>query len=342
MKMEEIKSFKRPLCSVCNSEGKELYRDRTDNLFNTSGKWNFFKCINNNCKTIWLNPAPVEEDMHKAYQNYYTHIDLAAKKMNIFRKLFNKIQESYLSNKYQYSSSTPKYFNLFLFLSPLRKSATDFKVMYLPKLHGKILDIGCGSGDFLLFMHSKGWNVTGIDSDLKAVQRAKGKGLNVIKGNLLDQNFQNESFDAIVLSHVIEHLYDPNKILNECMRILKKGGKLVIATPNIESLGHFIFRQNWRGLEPPRHINLFSISSLNNLINKVGFKEIKIFTIPRIAVDIFMTSTQIKSGGNGKIKLNVSITIKVFAAIFAAVESFLNIFPLSIGEEIIVISKKNY
>jgi 2-polyprenyl-3-methyl-5-hydroxy-6-metoxy-1,4-benzoquinol methylase len=341
MTMDNIKSFSRPFCTVCKSEGIEMYINLTDKLYGSSGKWNLMKCINKNCNTIWLNPAPVEEDIHKAYQNYYTHIDSTPKKKNILRKLFNRIQESYLSNKYGYSSSAPKYLKLFLFLTPLRRSAIDFKVMFLPETNGNLLDIGCGSGEFILFMQSKGWNVTGIDSDLKAVQRAQGKGLNVIKGNILDHNFLQESFDAIVLSHLIEHLHNPDKVLSMCKRLLKKGGKLVIATPNIESFGHLVFRQNWRGLEPPRHINLFSIRSLNNLISKLGFEETTIFTIPRIAADIFITSSQIKSGQKINIKSSVPQILKVIASVFAVFESFLNTFLFSIGEEIIVISKKD-
>ena len=339
--MEIEKTIRRPLCSVCNSTGVELYKDLSDKLFGSNGKWNLFICTKKSCNTIWLNPAPAEEEIYKAYQKYYTHIDSTARKINTLRKFFIRIQESYLANKYGYPSTTPKFLGLFLFLAPLRRSATDFNVMYLPSTNGKLLDVGCGSGEFLFSMQFRGWEVTGIDSDLKAVQVAQSKGLDVKNGNLFSQNFKDESFDAIVLSHFIEHVYDPKKILIECKRLLKKGGKLVVATPNNKSLGHFVFKRNWRGLEPPRHINLFSISSLKSLAILSGFVETNIFTIPRISRDIFIKSYQIKSRKEILNENNSSMILKFFATVFTSVESLFSIFYKYIGEEIILIIKKN-
>lgn len=339
--MEIEKTFKRPLCSVCNSNGVELYKGLTDKLFGSNGKWNLFKCTNKDCNTIWLNPAPVEEEIYKAYQKYYTHTDSNLRKTNILRKFFNRIQESYLTNKYGYPSTAPKFLRLILFIAPLRRSATDFNVMYLPSTNGTLLDIGCGSGEFILSMQLKGWDVTGIDFDFKAVQLAQSKGLNVKKGDLFDQTFKDERFDAIVLSHLIEHVYDPSKILIECKRLLKKGGKLVIATPNNESLGHIVFGHNWRGLEPPRHINLYSMSSLKSLIDRTGFEETNTFSIPRISRDIFIKSYQIKSREKISNEVNISLILNIFATVFTSIESFFNIFFPSIGEEIILITKKN-
>ncbi len=339
--MEIEKTIKRPFCSVCNSKGVELYKDLKDKLFGSDGKWNLFVCTDKNCNTIWLNPAPAEEEIYKAYQKYYTHIDSNPQKRNSLRKIFIQIQESYLANKYGYPSTVPRFLRFILFLAPLRRSATDFNVMYLPSTKGKLLDVGCGSGEFLFSMQFRGWEVTGIDSDLKAVQVAQSKGLDVKYGNLFDQNFNDESFDAIVLSHFIEHVYDPKKILIECKRLLKKGGKLVIATPNNKSLGHYVFKRNWRGLEPPRHINIFSISSLKSLAILSGFVETNIFTIPRISRDIFVKSYQIKSAQEISNENNISMILKFFATVFTSVESLFSIFYKHIGEEIILITKKS-
>lgn len=335
------KTVERPNCSICNSKGILLYQDLSDKLFGVEGEWNLFKCTNKNCSTIWLNPAPIEQEIYKAYQKYYTHVDSNQRKKNTLRQAFVRIQESYLAHRYGYPFTSPKFLRFILFFSPIRKSATDFNVMYLPYLKGILLDVGCGSGEFIYKMQSRGWNVTGIDTDIKAVQLAINKGLNVKTGNLFDQNFKSESFDAIVLSHFIEHVYDPKKIIIECMRLLKKGGKLVIATPNNKSLGHFVFRSNWRGLEPPRHINLFSISSLQNLVNQTGFKQISVFTIPRISKDIFINSNQIKSQRKIYNGFANSIQLKLLATAFTSIESFFSIFTSSLGEEIILIARKS-
>jgi hypothetical protein len=106
-------------------------------------------------------------------------------------------------------------------------------------------------------------------------------------------------------------------------------------------LGHFVFRRNWRGLEPPRHINLFSIYSLKSLANLSGFEEMNIFAIPRISRDIFINSYKIKSLKKISDEISISLVLKFVATVFTSVESFLSIFSKYIGEEIILITTKD-
>ena len=114
----------------------------------------------------------------------------------------------------------------------------------------------------------------GVDFDPAAVRNAKGKGLQVHLGKLETQEYPDNHFDAITMSHVIEHVHNPLQLLHECYRILKPGGRLVVATPNCESWGHKIFKRNWRGLEPPRHLYLFSMMSLNKAVDIAGFRVV--------------------------------------------------------------------
>jgi SAM-dependent methyltransferase len=107
---------------------------------------------------------------------------------------------------------------------------------------------------------------------------ARANGLDVRCGSLEEQGYTSESFDAIHLCHVIEHVPDPQGLLAECARLLRPGGKLVIFTPNISSLSHRIFRQDWRGLEPPRHLQVFSPGAMQKMFDGSAFTSVSVET----------------------------------------------------------------
>ena len=139
---------------------------------------------------------------------------------------------------------------------------------------GRLLDVGCGNGEFLRFASRYGWNVVGVDFDEVAVAEARSDGLDVSLGsiNIIDSN---ERFDFISLSHVIEHVYDPVELILACYTLLNDGGTLWLETPNIESIGYSLYKSNWRGLEPPRHIMLFNHSVLRGILLETGFSQIE-------------------------------------------------------------------
>ena len=275
----EIRAVCQPHCMLCGSAGRLIYRNQRDRLFSAPGTWTFKKCPNHECGLIWLDPMPVEEDLGKAYTKYYTHQTQGAEKRpGTLKCLFGLMQRGYWAGKYGYptaGSLLPKWWGKLLYLFPLRRNEADGEVRHLSAVpNGRLLDVGCGAGGWLSLMHSLGWRVEGIDFDEHAVEIAAQNGLNVRLGGLEQQAYPSESFDAVVLNHVIEHLPDPVGTLAECFRVLRPGGKLVLFTPNSLSLGHVLFRDNWRGLEPPRHLHVFSMQTLPQTLAKAGFHKI--------------------------------------------------------------------
>src|SRR5207249_6934470 len=102
-------------------------------------------------------------------------------------------------------------------------------------------------------------------------------------GPLASHQFASGSFDAIAMSHVIEHVHDPAGLLRECHRILRPGGLLSVVTPNWSSLGHRYFGRSWRGLEPPRHLQLYTLPTLVRELRQAGFVVETARTSVRIA-----------------------------------------------------------
>src|SRR5208337_943273 len=145
-----------------------------------------------------------------------------------------------------------------------------------PRRGQRLLDIGCGNGDFLVNAQEAGWFVSGLEPDPEAAAVARQRGLHVTMGTVDVLANEWNSFDAITLSHVIEHVHEPNLLLQAVRRLLKPGGVAYIDTPNIDSRGAHYFGKNWRGLEPPRHLVLFNPASLIALLSALGFEGIKI------------------------------------------------------------------
>lgn len=298
-----IRSRPCDLCFLCGAQGSTIYPGLRDRIFNAPGKWNLKRCSNKQCGHIWLDPMPLKEDILVAYQDYHTPgSERSAKPPSLRRQLSRFWDRCYLLRKYGYgglgTSFWVKLIGFYRSFQPVRSATLDFTAMYLRVVPGgRLLEIGCGGGDNLKAFQEMGWAVEGVDFDPKAVGSAREKGLLVRQGSMEEQNYLNDSFDAVILSHLIEHIHDPLHLLQECRRILKLGGKLVVVTPNVASLGHILFGESWLSLDPPRHLHLFSPHALSFMVSKAGFQNKKLFTTVRQANGVFMDSRDIKRSG---------------------------------------------
>lgn len=284
MQNNETQTRPCPVCPVCGSPGSPLYRGLTDPVFNAPGAWDMSKCDNLDCGTLWLDPMPEEADLPKLYAGYYTHQTVSPPPSgNPLRALFSRVRAAHLHARYGYeplsSSWVDKLLGLAPYLHPVWKDSLQASVFHLhAQPGGRLLEIGCGNGAALQLMQQKGWRVIGLDFDEGAVSNARSKGLDVRHGQLSAQAFADESFDAVVMSHVIEHVPSPAELLAECRRILKKGGVLVALTPNADSSVHRHYGRNWRGLEAPRHLQIFTPKSLASIAGSAGYAHVETFT----------------------------------------------------------------
>jgi SAM-dependent methyltransferase len=121
-----------------------------------------------------------------------------------------------------------------------------------------------------------GWAASGSESDPAAVTAAQKQGLPVRQGALPQTGWPDDSFAAVTLNHVIEHVHDPIAAFREIHRILQPGGWVWVSTPNADSLSHRTFGRHWRGLEPPRHLNIFTPNSLQKAAQEAGFEACRL------------------------------------------------------------------
>jgi 2-polyprenyl-3-methyl-5-hydroxy-6-metoxy-1,4-benzoquinol methylase len=194
-----------------------------------------------------------------------------------------------------------------VFLSRIECDGIDIPLRYLAIAEkGRMLDVGCGNGAVLKLAHSLGWQAEGVDFDALAVGAARRKGVTVRLGRLADQHYAADSFDLVHMSHVIEHVHDPLGMLSEIYRILRRGGVLVVATPNGTSWGHRHFHSSWFALDPPRHLHIFNEKGLSSLAQRAGFSQRSLSTTLRATPDVFVQSTLMIQSGRGD--MNYSLT----------------------------------
>jgi len=340
-----IRSRPRAHCYLCRSAGRLLYTGLTDRLFGASGSWSFRKCPAPNCGLVWLDPMPLEEDLWKAYRTYYTHSPDSGLVVSRIRRLYGRAQRSYLHRRYGYPWSpknTWDYFLWFLaYFNPIRRESFDSSAYFLDYEHGgRLLELGCGSGSALNAMEDLGWQVEGLDFDPDAVALARKKNLVVHLGTLAEQRFPDDNFDAITASHFIEHVYDPLKVIAECRRILKPGGRLVQITPNVASWGHRLYKSHWRGLEVPRHLQIFTPAALANLCERAGF-EVQICRSMVRVNSILRASSMLQRAGVAEDSWHSpSLRARIWDEVRGTIQSFALHLDPRIGEELVLIATK--
>lgn len=206
-------------------------------------------------------PKPETDKLADYYESddYISHTD---SKRNLFEKAYHFVRQIALKKKL--------------------KLITSFKT------EGKqLLDIGCGTGDFLQVAKQNNWSVTGIEPNENARQIANQKVSNTVYNLEALTTLKNESFDVITLWHVLEHLPNLKEDISTLKRLLKPKGVLVIAVPNYKSFDAKYYKKFWAAYDVPRHLWHFSRASISKLFSSENMNVEK--TIPMI-FDAFYVS----------------------------------------------------
>jgi 2-polyprenyl-3-methyl-5-hydroxy-6-metoxy-1,4-benzoquinol methylase len=280
-----------------------LYRGLRDRISDVPGEWTVKVCPNAGCGLTWLDPLPAEEDLLKLYADYIiTHVDEDGEPTTWLQKVKERARKTYVARKYGYRATGPAFTDTLVcglfYLLPHRLAEFDNSVAYLRRKEGgRVLDVGCGNGWLLLNLRQLNWDGEGLDFDELALVRAQAKGLNVHLGTMEGQGYPSDSFDAVTMGHVIEHVHRPLDWFQESLRILRPGGKLTVSTPNVSSWGHAVFKDSWSLLDPPRHLHLFTTAAMAKLARRAGFSKFRVMTTPRITRDMLLRSRQIRATG---------------------------------------------
>jgi SAM-dependent methyltransferase len=253
-------------CPVCHGEGKFLFRNR-DLMFDGNQEFEYHRC--QVCEAIFQYPIPTAEETASFYPDHYSPYRSPDKlkfpssfERAILKKYdgYNHLQTNVIQD----------------LVAPITYPIVNKKrIQYIHPIQyvkdGRALDVGCGSGKFLLQLKQLGWRVQGVEFNKGVAEACRHNGLDVFHGELLDSNFPAASFDLITAHHLLEHLPNPNPVFDEMARIIKPDGQLLIRTPNVDSLGCAMFGKYWSWYDVPRHLVLYNPNNLTKLANQHGF-----------------------------------------------------------------------
>lgn len=228
-------------CSLCNLDDYKVMLKVEDYRYHiTDDEFNLVQC--KNCGLVYVNPRPTKKEISKFYPKEYYRI-----KVPPLAKIINHLFK----------------------LSPIRSVRKYRK-------QGRLLDLGCGAGNFLWEMKKRGFEVYGIDPSSQACKLARERLKNIFNAELEEHHFPDNYFDVITVWHVFEHLPNPSITLKEIHRILKKDGILILETPNINSLSFKTFRKYCFHLDIPRHLYHWSSETTREILRRNKFKVFKI------------------------------------------------------------------
>ncbi|KAA1247357.1 class I SAM-dependent methyltransferase [Aquimarina sp. RZ0] len=218
-------------------------------------------------------PKPDLENLKKYYESedYISHTD---SKRSLFEKVYHMVKKYSLSKKVK-------------LISQLNRGT------------GTLLDIGAGTGDFLVQAKKERWQVVGVEPNEQAKVLAKGKGVTLKKDT---SNFETARFDVITLWHVLEHIPDLENQIVELKRLLKPGGHIVIAVPNYKSYDAKYYKSYWAAYDVPRHLWHFSKKSIKKLFDKEGICLEKVIPLKFDSFYVSLLSEKYKNGNMNFIK----------------------------------------
>jgi 2-polyprenyl-3-methyl-5-hydroxy-6-metoxy-1,4-benzoquinol methylase len=215
-------------CIACGASDPKFFLEATDRFYRRPQRYRLLRC--SQCSHVWLDDPPKPEEMGQHYGPDYDRVITIGGE-----------------------NSTQRWQD--------RREA-----IYKYKTSGSILDIGCSSGAFLESMKGPDWQLSGIEMSAETAKRAAARtGGYIFAGDIMDAPFAPQSFDVITCFDVLEHVYDPRKVLAKVAEWLKPGGIYYVLVPNIDSGEARAFKTYWYGLELPRHLSHFSPESLGRL-----------------------------------------------------------------------------
>jgi SAM-dependent methyltransferase len=228
-------------CPICGEMRVQEFLHGPDRFHGRHEEYTLVRCAA--CSLVWLSNPPQPSEMHLHYTEAYD-------------KLISGSGQN----------------------SPHRWVDRN-DALTVHKQSGALLDLGCSSGSFLESLKGRGWNLHGIEISTESARIAEARsGAQVFVGDILDAPFCRESLDVITGFDVLEHLYEPQRVMAKVAEWLKPGGIFYVLVPNVDAAEARVFGSYWHGLELPRHLFHYSPASLTFLARSAGLKKVSLDT----------------------------------------------------------------
>jgi len=249
-----MSDFESPYCPLCGNRENLPFIKSRDFLYSKE-EFSITKCIA--CGALYTNPRVKKESISKYYPfKYSLYLPEAAAKSRFY--CFKKTIGAIFGNP-----------NLRI-LRRLRDSGAK-----------KVLEIGPGDGTLLTLLQKNAFEVVGIETDAECVRRLNDSGIKCIHADLNEAKalLADDSFNAVIMHHAFEHIYDPISALRDISLLLTDNGLLLISLPDAGSWEARLFGRYWRGLDLPRHIVHYDRGTIRKVVSDAGFGSIRIVPV---------------------------------------------------------------
>lgn len=271
-------------CNLCGQDKTKFLFYGQDRIYSTDNQnFSIVKC--KNCGLVYLNPQPSTEELSQYYPDDYAAYQAPNGNKNIFLEnhfysFFRGIKRYLLPTKFN-----------------LKKKQQSLQIDSDTSIK-RFLDFGCGSGKLLEEVRKKhpNWELYGLDVDERACSTTSKKGFRVYCGDVFNAKYDDNFFDVINTSQVLEHVPNPFQVLTELNRILKPNGLLQVDVPNFSSAAARVFKTYWINLDVPRHLYHFTPRVIKKMLIQTGFEVERITfkhgiysekSLPR-SIDLFL------------------------------------------------------
>jgi 2-polyprenyl-3-methyl-5-hydroxy-6-metoxy-1,4-benzoquinol methylase len=244
---------------ICDACGAALGGHRVEGMAEVS----LIEC---DCGLVITSPRPAPDELGEYYPaTYYSYVPKAPTRGSQVRAKLRAYKCGYppgdgLVGRLFWQTAATLLGNFFLFYLPYRGPGKS------------LLEVGCGTGADLDWARERGWDVHGLELNESAVEFAKKRGLDVHCSTFENANLSADSFDCIIMSQVLEHLYSPRLALQRCHQLLRPGGLLLIAVPKFDSWTRHALGNFWNNLQFPIHLYHFNQPVLERMVHEAGFQ----------------------------------------------------------------------
>ncbi|MEP7365427.1 MAG: class I SAM-dependent methyltransferase [Acidobacteriota bacterium] len=233
-------------CPACGFDSAQILIEGSDRLYGTTDRvFQVVEC--QACQLLRLHPWPTPTELRHYYPDDYWFVpeqDAVSNLEETYRRIVLRDHVNFVRKALEHAD-----------------------------VDGPVLDVGCGGGLFLRMLSEKGRAVVGLDFALGAADAAWNQnGVPAVCGSLTQTPFATESFSAVTMFHVIEHLFDPVSYLEASHRLLKPGGRLVVQVPNASCWQFLLLGEAWNGVDIPRHLINYRAHDLEILLDRCGFE----------------------------------------------------------------------
>ena len=224
-------------CALCGSRDHRPVLTGRDVRRRVPGDYSLVRC--NDCGLVFVNPRPTRAAIERYYPpNYAPHAPGAPSRAEaIYYRLFRRVG-----------------------VAP----------------GARVLDVGCGGGKFLLFLRERGYRVAGVEPNAAVARALRERfDLETHAGEIAEAGLPDGAFDVVTFWWVLEHTHEPLEALRQAHRVLRPGGRVVVALQNFASLGRLTFGRDWHHIDIPGHLYQFEPRSLARALEEAGFRVLR-------------------------------------------------------------------